>query len=409
MSTTTPISTPASRILSVDALRGFALLGIMIVHMIEQYLAAGPPKEYSNYAAQHDVDHVFMAISGIFLQGKFFAIFSFLFGLSFFLQMDASARRGEPFIGKFVWRLVLLFVIGFIHSLFYRGDILSIYAMVGLGLILFYRASNRTLLIVAGIFIGGIPRLLLWGVRYALDIPPIEWESFEPQNAWYYDTVKNGSLLEVFAANATVGFKMKLFFQFDTVSRGYITFGLFLLGIWVGRTRFFERLHENRRLLIRLVWQSFLAIVALGLVLALMFSQIKDYNSLPAMIGMSLGDIGNCLIALFEVSLFLLLCLGKWGNGVISALAPYGKMALTNYVMQSLIGTFIFFGWGLGQIGAWGASINFGLAILLYILQVQFSKWWLKHYQYGPLEWLWRSGTQRRWANLRRESVVGLG
>ena len=409
MTTTTPISTPASRILSVDALRGFALLGIMIVHMIEQYLAAGAPKEYSNYAAQHNVDHVFMAISGIFLQGKFFAIFSFLFGLSFFLQMDASARKGEPFIGKFIWRLVLLFVIGFIHSLFYRGDILSIYAMVGLGLILFYRASNLTLLIFAGIFVGGIPRMILWAVRYALDIPPIEWESLEPQNAWYYDTVKNGSLLEVFAANATVGFKMKLFFQFDTVSRGYITFGLFLLGIWVGRSRFFERLQENRRLLIRLVWQSFLAIVVLGLALALMFSQIKDYNSLPAMIGMSLGDIGNCLIALFEVSLFLLLCLGKWGNGVISALAPYGKMALTNYVMQSLIGTFIFFGWGLGQIGAWGASINFGLAILLYILQVQFSKWWLKRYQYGPLEWLWRSGTYRRWANLRREGVIELG
>ncbi|HPH21134.1 MAG TPA: DUF418 domain-containing protein [Haliscomenobacter sp.] len=409
MTTTTPILTPASRILSVDALRGFALLGIMIVHMIEQYLAAGAPKEYSNYAAQHNVDHVFMAISGIFLQGKFFAIFSFLFGLSFFLQMDASARKGEPFIGKFIWRLVLLFVIGFIHSLFYRGDILSIYAMVGLGLVLFYRASNLTLLIFAGIFVGGIPRMILWAVRYALDIPPIEWESLEPQNAWYYDTVKNGSLLEVFAANATVGFKMKLFFQFDTVSRGYITFGLFLLGIWVGRSRFFERLQENRHLLIRLVWQSFLAIVVLGLALALMFSQIKDYNSLPAMIGMSLGDIGNCLIALFEVSLFLLLCLGKWGNGVISALAPYGKMALTNYVMQSLIGTFIFFGWGLGQIGAWGASINFGLAILLYIIQVQFSKWWLKRYQYGPLEWLWRSGTQRRWANLRREGVIELG
>ncbi len=157
-----------------------------------------------------------------------------------------------------------------------------------------------------------------------------------------------------------------------------------------------------------MIWGSLIVIAVLAVSLAFMFKNIKDYNSLPAMIGMSLGDIGNYLIAVFEVSIFLLLCLGKRGPGMIGALAPYGKMALTNYVMQSLIGTFIFFGWGLGQIGAWGASINFGLAILVYILQVQFCKWWLKKYQYGPLEWLWRSGTQLHWAPLRREAAAGI-
>jgi uncharacterized protein len=389
------------RIQTVDALRGFALLGIIIVHMIEQYLASGPPKEFANYANHNGLDEVFMAISGILLQGKFFAIFSFLFGVSFFLQMDASSRKGEPFIGKFVWRLVLLFVIGFIHSLFYRGDILSIYAMLGLGLVFFYRASNRTLLIFAAFFMCGFPRMILWAIRAALHVPPLDWESFEPQNAWYYDTVKNGSLWDVFVANAGVGFKMKLFFQFDSVSRGYMTFGLFLLGIWVGRIRFFEQLEEYSRLLKRLVWQSLIAIAVLAGGLALLFNFVTDFNSFPAVIGMSLGDIGNYLIALFEICIFLRLCMGKRGSGIINALAPYGKMALTNYVMQSLIGTFIFFGWGLGQIGAWGASINFGLALVIYALQVQFSKWWLKRFQYGPLEWLWRSGTQRQWAPLR--------
>ena len=406
MTHTIPTPTSSQRILTVDALRGFALLGIVIVHMIEQYLGSGAPKEHQDYAAHNGVDHVFMAISGILLQGKFFAIFSFLFGLSFFLQMETARRKAEPFIGRFVWRLLLLFVIGFIHSLFYAGDILSIYAMVGLGLVLFYRASNRTLLIFAGIFMCGVPRLILWAVRAAYDIPPTDWESFEPQNAWYFDTVKNGSLWEIFKANATQGFSMKLFFQFDTNSRGYMTFGLFLLGIWVGRTGFFSKLAEQRRLLIRMIWGSLIVIVVMAVGLTFLFRNLTDYNSLPAMIGMSLGDVGNYLIAVFEVSIFLLLCLGKRGPGIIGALAPYGKMALTNYMMQSLIGTFIFFGWGLGQIGAWGASINFGLAILVYILQVQFCKWWLKKYQYGPLEWLWRSGTQLRWATLRREATV---
>lgn len=396
-----PTSTPSQRILTVDALRGFALLGIMIVHMIEQYLAAGPPQEHANYAAHHTVDQVFMAISGILLQGKFFLIFSFLFGLSFYLQMESAQRKNEPFIGRFVWRLVLLFVIGLIHSLFYRGDILSVYAMVGLGLVFFYRASNRTLLIFAALFMCGVPRLILWGVREFYQIPPFDWATMEPQNAFYYDTVKNGTLWEIFKANLEIGFPFKMFFQFDSNSRGYITFGLFLLGIWVGRSGFFEKLADYRPLLVRMIWGSLLAIALLAVSLIFLSNKIQDWNSLPAQLIMGLGDIGNDLIALFEVSIFLLLCLGKRGPGMIRALSPYGKMALTNYVMQSLIGTFIFFGWGLGKIGAWGAAINFGLAIVLYILQVQFSKWWLKRYQYGPLEWLWRSGTQLRWAPLR--------
>lgn len=406
MTHTLPTSEPSRRLLSVDALRGFALLGIMIVHMIEQYLAAGAPKEHQDYAAQLPVDNVFMAISGILLQGKFFLIFSFLFGLSFYLQMETARRKNEPFIGRFVWRLILLFAIGIIHSLFYRGDILSIYAMVGLGLVFFYKASNRTLLIFAAIFMGGVPRLILWAVRAFYDIPPIDWEAMEPQNAFYYDTLKNGTLWEVFKANLSIGFPDKLIFQFDTVSRGYITFGLFLFGIWVGRIGFFERLAEHRRLLVRMIWGSLIGIFVLAGILALLFQIIKDYNGLPATLAMAIPDIGNDLIALFEVSIFLLLCLGKRGPSIIGALAPYGKMALTNYVMQSLIGTFIFFGWGLGQLGEWGAAINFGLAIVVYILQVQLSKWWLKRYQYGPLEWLWRSGTQLSWAPLRSKNVV---
>lgn len=377
-----------------------------MVHLLEQYVAIGIPKAHANYAVQNGIDQGFAIFSGIFLQGKFFAIFSFLFGLSFFLQMETARRKAEPFIGRFVWRLILLFIIGAIHSLFYCGDILSIYAMVGLGLVFFYRASNTVLLVFAGIFMAGVPRLLMWAVRAAYDVPPMDWESLEPQNAFYYDTVKNGNLWEIFKVNASIGFPMKLFFQFDSGSRGYMTFGLFLLGVWVGRSGFFEKLEQQRRLLKRLLWGSLIGFVVLGAGLSLLFQNIKDYNSLPATIGMCLGDVGNYLIALLEVSIFLLICLGKRGAGLIRTLAPYGKMALTHYVSQSLIGTFIFFGWGLGLLGEWGAAINFGIAIVVFMLQLQFSKWWLKRYQYGPLEWLWRSGTRLSWAPLRRAAAV---
>lgn len=133
------------RIKIIDVLRGFALLGIIIVHVVEQYYAG----DNSIFAKNTPLDIGISIFLGVFVMGKFFPIFSFLFGLSFAIQLDNAAQKGQKYAGRFLWRLLILMLIGFVHQLFYRGDILMIYAALGVVLILVHKLPNKILLIIA--------------------------------------------------------------------------------------------------------------------------------------------------------------------------------------------------------------------------------------------------------------------
>src|SRR6478735_2821067 len=134
---TTIAKTNSGRIEAIDVLRGFTLLGIILVHMVEQYYAGAWPQQFEQATTLTIADKITSGFVGIFISGKFYMIFSFLFGLSFFIQFSKSDSE-KNFLARFTWRLVILFVIGFIHHLHYRGDILSIYAILGLSMLVFY-------------------------------------------------------------------------------------------------------------------------------------------------------------------------------------------------------------------------------------------------------------------------------
>ena len=136
----------SQRLLSVDALRGFSLAGIVIVHMVENFIGGPPPAEAMAAVNQGWPDSVVDGFIFLFLRGKFFALFSFLFGLSFFIQMEKGAQKGSGFEGRFLWRLILLLLIGIVHHMFYRGDILTIYALLGIVLIPFYRLPTKLII-----------------------------------------------------------------------------------------------------------------------------------------------------------------------------------------------------------------------------------------------------------------------
>ena len=138
------------RLVLVDAIRGFALAGVCLVHMTEQYLG-GPTPEGFMEGINGIPDMVVDGLIAFFIRGKFFALFSLLFGLSFSIQMASAAARGQDFSWRFLWRAVLLFGIGYVHQLFYRGDILTIYALLTPFLIPFHKLNNRWLLGVAAI------------------------------------------------------------------------------------------------------------------------------------------------------------------------------------------------------------------------------------------------------------------
>jgi uncharacterized protein len=397
MSTASSRLKPTNRITIVDALRGFALAGIVICHVVENYIGSVPTAEFNDAVHQGLIDDIVDGFIGIFLRGKFIALFSFLFGLSFFIQMDNAHTKGKRFGTRFLWRLILLFAIGFVHSLFYRGDILTVYAILGIFLIPFYNVSNKWLLGIAALLFMGLARFLLFasiggeGVFTNFDINP---ES--PKVLAYYDTLMNGTLLDVFATNATQGHIDKAEFQYGVFGRGYFTFAFFLVGLFVGRSGFFKRYKEEPKLMKKILVYSLIALVgSFGIMASGFISMGTNFNlqSWNAMIGLTGMDMSNAAMTIIYIVLFAMWFKKSKGEKLLLKFAPYGRMALTNYVLQSIIFTFVFFGWGFGLIGELRQVYTFLLALLFIALQMLVSKWWMQYFKYGPLEWLWRSLT----------------
>ncbi|WP_299211803.1 DUF418 domain-containing protein [uncultured Dokdonia sp.] len=391
-------SSKLPRIEIIDALRGFALAGILICHMVEQYLGAGSPESHGEAVRVGLSDQIIEGLIGVFLRGKFIALFSFLFGISFFIQMDNGSKKGKTFGGRFLWRLLLLFIIGYIHSLFYRGDILTIYAMLGIFLIPFFKLNNKWVLGFAALLFLGLGRYIVFyftqGEHLFLDVDPIDMESTHISD--YYNTIKNGSLSDVFATNSWQGHLDKMNFQYGIFGRGYFTFAFFLVGLYVGRSGFFKRFQEERTFTKKiLIGSTILFVLSLGITAGVFISMGNEVNmnSWLAMIGLSGYDLVNLSMTLMYLALFVMLYRKVRSEKWLSKFAPYGRMALTNYVMQSILGTMLLYGWGFGFLGEISNTYTLLIAIALIAIQVWGSKIWMQHFTYGPLEWLWRSLT----------------
>ncbi len=390
----------------VDALRGFSLAGIVIVHMVENYAGGPVPEEYLQVANQGIPDQIVNIFTLLFLRGKFFALFSFLFGLSFFIQMNTADNREEDFRGRFLWRLCLLLGIGYVHHLFYRGDILTIYAIMGMFLIPFYRTRSKWVLLVSGLLFIGLPRFLLF-MSGAGDGLFLE-NAMDPgsaANQAYLQALKSGSLLDVWKSNSLSGHLMKGEFQLGIGGRAYLTYGFFLLGLVVGRTGYFRIYEEHLGLTRRSLWISLVVFVTGILLTGFFFMQLgpqPDLNTWWAMAGLTAMDISNLGMTGVLLAGFVLLYNRAGFKKILNGFAPYGRMALTNYILQSLLGTLFFYGWGFGYLGSVPNRYAFLLALGVILFQMWMSRWWLKGYYYGPLEWVWRSLTHFRIYPLKR-------
>lgn len=388
----------STRIAAIDALRGFALLGIVVAHMSEQYLGAPPPPAQPDFGVFSAADRVAQALYGLLVMGKFFPIFSLLFGVSFVIQMRAIAARGDAPGGRFLWRLALLFAIGMAHHLLYRGDILAIYAMLGVALVLAQRLSGRTLLVIAAALLAGLPRLLLAGAGWLTGQPLVLLPPAD-ELAPYYVAVMSGSPLDIAIANLREGFTTKLIFQFGLFGRGYQTLALFLVGLWLARHGWHERLAERRDLLRRALRWSFgliaAAVVVLGGALAVVGlpSTPESFTRTQVVIGLTLMDTVNLGLASVFVTSFLLLFGRPGPRRWLQPLVPVGRTALTVYLTQTIVGTVLLFGFGLGWIGRIGTATAILIAVIIFALQALVATLWLRAFHYGPVEWAWRSLT----------------
>lgn len=388
-----------TRIQVVDALRGVALFGILLVHCA-QWFSAGPLPDtiYQKHASGLG-NGIAQTIVGIFFDGKFYTFFSFLFGLSFALMLTRNQDSPGVFYRRFAWRLIILGIIGFLHHLMWRGDILSIYAMLGFAMLLLSRASNKVILAVAILLVMNLPTRL---TRVYNDFisppaksqPQPEQKRFEQEAKTYYDVLKHGSYKDLVTFNFNA-FDDKMQFQVES-GRLYITLGFFLLGLYAGRRRLFQQLAENRtffRKLTRFSGFTVLGITAVGGALIAVYGNTQQPPKAIEMLFMALFDVHSALMTVFYIAgLTLLFQKNSW-QWIASPLASVGKMALTSYILQTAIGTALFFGFGLSllaEVDLWVAALT---TIPIFMAQVLFSRIWLAHFRYGPLEWLWRSLT----------------
>ncbi|NAS13633.1 DUF418 domain-containing protein [Poritiphilus flavus] len=403
-------TTPKKRLEIVDALRGFSLAGIVIVHIVENYVGAPTPEGAMEATHQGIADNIVDGFIFLLLRGKFFALFSFLFGLSFFLQMDSAYDRGEDFRARFFWRLMLLLGIGYLHHMFYRGDILTIYAVLGIFLIPFYKVSNKWLIALASLLFIGVGRFVIFAIfKDANLFFPGELTPASPLIANYFEILKTGTIQEVFYSNATEGHLMKADFQLGIFGRAYLTLGFFLLGLMVGRLGLFKNFIEHKKLVKNvLLWSIALFVVSIGLTI-LAFANLGPevtFDNWLAMIGLTALDLNNIAMTFIILSLFVICYRMKKPRKWLSKFAPYGRMALSNYVFQSIAGTFLFFGWGLGYLGEIRNSYTFLIALGIIVVQMLLSKWWLRYFYYGPLEWIWRSLTYFRRYPFRKRKMI---
>ncbi len=395
----TSASQKVTRIADVDALRGFALLGILQVNIMAfasvfYGLPTGEPEQSFGF---NDLVHVF--ISTIF-EMKFYLLFSFLFGYSVTLQMQSAVRAGEAFVPRFLRRQAGLWVIGLLHAvLLYHGDILSTYAILGVVLLLWRNSADRTL-IKSAVWLFSITAIL-WA-----SLGVLQWMVGEMQdpaqdllNAQYAYTAYTGGFGSVIMQHLN---ELKLMWLILLLIQAPCALAMFLLGFLAGKHQFLAQPDQYRPYLKPAVKAGLFIGLPASLITAL--TALLSTGTYWEIFGQALSLVTAPFLTFGIIALMLKFFGTERGLFWRDALAPAGRMALSNYLLQSLICGFIFYGYGLALIDQTTAIGNVLIGVLIFAFQLLFSHWWMKHYYYGPLEWLLRALTIGRWPDLKRKA-----
>lgn len=387
--TYTPSLKPNTRIDVADILRGIAIGGIVLIHFIEQlnfYIFPEPSSELMAKVNECVWDSIFFLLAG-----KMYAIFSMLFGLSLFIQHDNQAQLGVDFRPRFVWRMVLLMLFGLFDLLFYNGDILTLYAVCGVLVLPFVRASNRVLLGATILFalqpieIAYIVMGLFDASTTSLDLGSSElFKAILPAQA-------EGSWLDVAQKGIEKGFLVNYTWAIEH-GRATQTIFLFLLGIFIGRKRLFYDEGNNITIWKRILVVSLCAFAVL-FPLYKIVPDMVDVASIKQSLSVMLNMWKNLAMMFVYVSGVVLLYYRTSARNILIKIAPYGKMSLTNYLTQSIVGGFVFYNWGLGMYRYSGHASSLLLGVLCVVLQYIFCRWWLSRHSHGPFEALWRKLT----------------
>lgn len=377
------MATNQARLELVDALRGYALMGLFLVHCVELF-----ELHWAHPQPSLAFDLVFAVFAG-----KAFALFALCFGLSFSIIVARARARGEEPAGRFAWRLLLLLLIGIVHGLVYRGDILQVLAPLGLLLLFFDRIRDVRILLAIALLCFVEPPLVLRAYAAAQGAG---WANAQP--LFLADSgmaaLTDGNLADVLRVNAVAGQVAKWSYYVET-GRVLEIVGLFLVGVVLGRIGFFAepaRFVRPRRIAGTAAAMLMVALWAGGPALLASLDP-----RLPPAVGQNLGWFLSVWTALASLTVQVVLFVEAFealrGRG-LRALVPAGRMTLTLYVGQSFLFVPVFYGFGLDLHDDLGAAEALAIGVVAFALQLALARLWFRHFHYGPLEWLWRAGTR---------------
>lgn len=384
-----PTVNKTPRIEVVDALRGFAVMAILLVHSVEHFIFPVYPVDSPEWLNILD-NGTFNVIFSLFA-GKSYAIFALLFGFTFYIQCHNQAKKGKDFGYRFLWRLVLLVGFATLNAAFFpAGDVLLLFSIVGIILFLVRKWSDKAILITAIVFL----------------LQPIEWYHYlmHLYNPSYTlpdlgvgemyrevaEYTKAGNFWDFLAGNVTLGQKASLFWAIGA-GRFLQTAGLFLMGLYIGRKELFVTSELHLKFWIK-------ALIIAAICFAPLYS-LKELimQSENGLIQQTVGTAFDmwqkfAFTIVLVASFFILYQKEKFRNAVVN-LRFYGKMSLTNYITQSIAGAIIYFPFGFYLAPYCGYTVSALIGFLLFLLQVRFCKWWLSRHKQGPLETIWHKWT----------------
>lgn len=385
---------PSERYIILDALRGFALLGICLANYPEFSLYTFQSSEIAAAMPSAGVDRIVRFLQYMMVDGKFYTLFSLLFGMGFSIIISHAAQRGAGGFRLFYRRMAVLLLIGFIHLMFiWSGDILMLYALMGMALPLFRNVSDRGLLCWAAAFVL-LPIVVdtaanLAGVSLSAPAVRAQWHycrmygiTEENFGYWLRDADTYKEVFQFLVQGALVRVQ-----EFVDGNRYFKVMGLFILGFYIGRRRMYADLENHKRLLRKTAITGFTIGVPLSLVYA--WSAVNGHP-----LGTPMHDILYLVsvypMGLAYMSALCLIYLHSRNGAFWRWMAAPGRMALTNYIGQSVIGMFLFYGIGMGLGASFGLTQTEITALCVFVFQVLLSSLWLRYCQFGPLEWIWR-------------------
>lgn len=377
-----------SRIEVVDALRGFAVMAIILVHNLEHFIFPVYPDSSPGWL--NALDQGIFNVTFSLFAGKAYAIFALLFGFTFYIQTNNQRKVGKDFGYRFLWRMVLLVGFATLNAAFFpAGDVLLLFAVVSLVLFLTRNWSDRAILITSIVF-------LLQPVEWChyvaglfcpgYQLPDLKVGEMYAEVAEY---TKAGDLGAFLLGNITLGQEASLLWAVNA-GRFFQTAGLFLLGFYIGRRQWFAVSEGNSRRWVKILAVSAVAFAPLYTLRELV---MQGDDIVRQTVGTVFDMWQKLAFTLVLVSSFVLLYQRKAFSAKVSGLRFYGKMSLTNYITQSVMGAVVYFPIGFYLAPYCGYTVSLLIGIFTFLLQVRFCKWWLSRHRQGPLERVWHKWT----------------